>query len=169
MKIGITFGVFDLLHVGHLAMLEEAKKQCDYLIVGLKTEMDDVLSEHSEAAQTVVERFIKLEGCQYVDEIIPFASDEDLLDILQTVPIDVRFIGEEYRETDFAGKELCLQEGIAIQYMRRRHRFSSQALRAGVSQKERTKQFKGEKPRDSQAINLLGEIRNAMYPLDNGR
>ncbi|KGE13056.1 adenylyltransferase/cytidyltransferase family protein [Sphingobacterium deserti] len=136
MKIGITFGVFDLLHIGHLVMLEEAKRNCDYLIVGLKADTMDIDAEKAAPAQTVVERFIKLEGCQFVDEILPYESEEDLMDILQSLSVDVRFIGEEYKNVNFIGKQYCIEEGIAIHYTKRKHRFSSNGLRTIVTEKE---------------------------------
>lgn len=137
MKIGITFGVFDLLHLGHLVMLEEAKRHCDYLIVGLKS--DTVTEQETAPAQTVVERFIKLEGCQFVDEIMPYESEQDLMDMLQSLSVDVRFIGEEYRNMNFTGKHYCNEEGIAIHYTKRKHRFSSDGLRTIVTEKEMAK------------------------------
>ena len=138
MKIGITFGVFDLLHLGHLVMLEEAKRNCDYLIVALQADMPDATSG-TKPAQTMVERFIKLEGCQFVDEIVPFESDADVMDMLQSLAVDVRFVGEEYRDTNFVGKQYCIAEGIALHYTKRRHRFSSAALRNIVTEKEMAK------------------------------
>lgn len=138
MKIGITFGVFDLLHLGHLVMLEEAKRHCDYLIVGLKTDSSDADAGEA-AAQTVVERYIKLEGCQFVDQIIPYESERELMDILQSLAVDIRFVGEEYKNQDFTGKRYCEQEGITIHYTKRKHRFSSDALRSIVTEKELAK------------------------------
>lgn len=136
MTTGIIFGVFDLLHVGHLVMLEEARRQCDYLIVGLRTDVSDV---ELPPVQTVVERFIKLQGCRFIDEIIPFESDTNLIDILQSLPIDIRFVGEEHTTDDFPGRKLCIREGIKIVFVKRRHRFSSESLRNTVSQKEALK------------------------------
>src|SRR5690554_4868573 len=136
-KIGITFSAFDLFHAGHVKMLEEAKKQCDYLIVGLQTDPTLDRPEKNKPTQTVVERFIKLEGCRYVDEIIPYESDEDLLDMLQSLPVDIRFVQEGI--THFPGREYCLKEGIAIYYTKRKHRFTSDGLRNLVTEKEMMK------------------------------
>ncbi|TDS17641.1 adenylyltransferase/cytidyltransferase family protein [Sphingobacterium paludis] len=153
MKIGITFGVFDLLHIGHLVMLEEAKRNCDYLIVGLKADTKDVDAEKAAPAQTVVERFIKLEGCQFVDEILPYESEEDLMDILQSLSVDVRFIGEEYKNVNFIGKQYCIEEGIHIHYTKRKHRFSSGGLRSIVTEKELAKSMLA-KPADKYSLSL---------------
>ncbi|UZJ65393.1 adenylyltransferase/cytidyltransferase family protein [Sphingobacterium sp. KU25419] len=112
MKIGITFGVFDLLHAGHIMMLEEARRNCDYLIVGLNTDPSEVSPEKSVPTQTVVERYIQLEGCRYVDEIIPYETEQDLIDIIKALPIQVRIIGEEYRDMDFTGKNIVWKKGL---------------------------------------------------------
>ncbi|MCC2598594.1 adenylyltransferase/cytidyltransferase family protein [Sphingobacterium sp. FBM7-1] len=137
MKIGITFSAFDLLHAGHIKMLEDAKEQCDFLICGLQTDPTLDRPEKNKPTQTVVERFIKLEGCRYVDEIIPYESDEDLLDMLQSLPVDIRFVQEGI--THFPGREYCLKEGIAIYYTKRKHRFTSDGLRNLVTEKEMMK------------------------------
>lgn len=137
MKIGITFSAFDLLHAGHIKMLEDAKEQCDFLICGLQTDPTLDRPEKNKPTQTVVERFIKLEGCRYVDEIIPYESDEDLLDMLQSLPVDIRFVQEGI--THFPGREYCLKEGIAIYYTKRIHRFTSDGLRNLVTEKEMMK------------------------------
>ena len=137
MKIGITFSAFDLLHAGHIKMLEDAKEQCDFLICGLQTDPTLDRPEKNKPTQTVVERFIKLEGCRYVDEIIPYESDEDLLDMLQSLPVDIRFVQEGI--THFPGREYCLKEGIAIYYTKRKHRFTNDGLRSLVTEKEMMK------------------------------
>ncbi|HAE66806.1 adenylyltransferase/cytidyltransferase family protein [Sphingobacterium siyangense] len=139
MKIGITFGVFDLLHAGHIMMLEEAKHHCDYLIVGLNTDPSEVSPEKAKPTQTIVERYIQLEGCRYVDEIIPYETEQDLIDMIKALPINLRIIGEEYRDADFTGKKYCVEEGIDIYYNKRTHRFSSAQLRRVVYEKETTK------------------------------
>ncbi len=136
MKNGITFGVFDLLHAGHIMMLEEAKKMCDYLIVGLNTDPSLIDPDKNTPTQSLVERYIQLQGCKYVDEIIPYTTEQDLDDILRAMPIDVRIIGEEYRDKEFTGKKYCLDNGIEIYYNKRNHRFSSSSLRKEVASKE---------------------------------
>lgn len=169
MRIGITFGVFDLLHLGHLVMLEQAKRQCDYLIVGLKADSAHAADGGLQPAQTVVERFIKLEGCQYVDEIIPYESDDDILDMLQSLSVDVRFIGEEFRMIDFPGKDYCIEEGIELVYMKRKHRFSSQSLRQVVSRKESMRLQKVESDARSLSKSFHEEAAKSLYPLDESK
>lgn len=129
MKVGDTFSTFDLFHAGHVKMLEEAKYQCDYLIVGLQ--LDPSLERHrkNSPAQTIIERYIQLSGCKYVDEIVPYLSEQDLEDILKAFKIDVRIIGEKYKGKKFTAKDYCKENGIVIYYNSRDHRFSSSGLR----------------------------------------
>jgi len=128
MKIGFTASAFDLFHAGHICMLEEAKQHCDYLIVGLQTDPTIDRPAKNRPVQTVYERWVQLAACQYIDRIIPYATEKELLDILQSQNIDVRFVGEEYMDVDFTGKDL----GIPIHYNKRRHSFSTTELRQRV-------------------------------------
>ena len=139
MRVGITFSAFDLLHAGHIKMLEEAKRQCNYLIVGLQTDPTLDRPEKNRPAQTVVERYIQLKGCKFVDEIVPYASEQDLEDILRSFKIDVRIVGDEYKEQDFTGRMYCEEKGIELYFNTRDHRFSSSGLRREVHQKEMLK------------------------------
>ena len=132
MIIGITFSCFDLFHPGHIKMLEEAKTQCDYLITGLQVDPTIDRPEKNKPVQSVVERYIQLKSCKYVDEIVPYISEQDLLDILTSFKIHKRIIGEEYRKIDFTGKDYCKKKGIEIYYNKRDHRFSSSGLRKQV-------------------------------------
>lgn len=132
MKVGITFSTFDLLHAGHVKMLEEAKRQCDYLIVGLQLDPSLNRPEKNSPSQTIIERYIQLKGCKHIDEIIPYVSEQDLEDILKSFKLDVRIIGEEYKEKPFTGKDYCKEKGIEIYYNKRDHRFSSSGLRKQV-------------------------------------
>lgn len=141
MKIGITFSAFDLLHAGHIKMLEEAKRQCDYLIVGLQTDPTLDRPEKNRPTQTVVERYIQLKGCKFVDEIVPYATEQDLEDVLRSFKIDVRILGDEYKDKNFTGRAYCESKGIELYYNRRDHRFSSSALRKEVADKEAGKEI----------------------------
>jgi len=122
---GITFSSFDLLHAGHIAMLEEAKQQCDHLIVGLQTDPTIDRPEKNKPKQTVFERFVQLKGCKFVDEIIPYETEEDLVNLLCIIKPDVRIIGEEYRGKHFTGDDLP----IKVHYNTRLHNYSSSSLR----------------------------------------
>jgi glycerol-3-phosphate cytidylyltransferase len=136
MKIGFVASAFDLLHAGHVQMLREAKQQCEYLIVGLQTDPTIDRPEKNSPIQTVVERYTQLKGVKYVDEIIPYATERDLEDILTMYHIDVRILGEEYREKEFTGKDICRKRGIELFFNKRDHRFSSSDLRKRVAKGE---------------------------------
>ena len=141
-KVGITFSAFDLFHAGHVKMLEDAKKQCDYLIVGLQTDPTLDRPEKNKPTQTVVERYIQLKGCKHVDEIVPYATEQDLEDILQSFDIDVRIIGDEYLDKEFTGRKYCEEKGIELYFNKREHRFSSTSLRQEVHKREEEKKVK---------------------------
>lgn len=137
MKVGITFSAFDLLHAGHIKMLEEAKQHCDYLICGLQTDPSIDRPDKNKPTQTVVERYIQLKGCKHVDEIVPYATEQDLEDILRAFKIDVRIVGDEYIEREFTGRKYCEENSIELHFNKRDHRFSSSGLRRVVAQQEK--------------------------------
>ncbi|WP_456424006.1 adenylyltransferase/cytidyltransferase family protein [Lutibacter sp.] len=136
MIVGITFSTFDLLHAGHIKMLEEAKSQCDYLICGLQTDPSIDRPEKNKPIQTVVERYIQLKGCKFVDEIVPYTTEQDLEDVLHSFKIDMRIVGDEYENKDFTGRTYCEQQNIKLYFNKRDHRFSSSFLRKEVYKKE---------------------------------
>jgi glycerol-3-phosphate cytidylyltransferase len=134
MKVGITFSTFDLLHAGHVAMLRDAKNQCDYLIVGLQSDPTiDRPDTKNKPVQTMFERYLQLKAVEYVDEVIPYQTEQDLEDILQTLNINVRILGEEYRDKDFTGKDTCKRRDIELYFNKRDHRFSTTDLRNRIS------------------------------------
>ena len=128
MTIGFTCGAFDLLHAGHVVMLKEARKNCDRLVVGLQTDPSIDRQEKNQPVQSVYERYVQLSGVKYVDEIIPYDTEQSLIDLLQSQEIDVRFIGEDYRERSFTGDDLPIE----VFYTSWRHSFSSSSLRKRV-------------------------------------
>ena len=132
MIVGFTCSTFDLLHAGHLIMLREAKEQCDYLICGLQVDPSVDRAEKNAPVQTVVERYTQLKGVEYVDEIIPYGTEIDLEDILSMYPINVRILGEEYRDKPFTGRDICRKRDIELYFNKRDHRFSSSDLRSRV-------------------------------------
>ena len=126
--VGFTCSAFDLFHAGHVVMLQESKSLCDYLIVGLLTDpTKDRPDTKNKPVQSVMERYIQLAACKYVDEIIPFSSEQDLVDLILTINPDIRIVGEEYKGTDHTGAGLC-----PIHYNKRRHSFSTTQLRERV-------------------------------------
>jgi glycerol-3-phosphate cytidylyltransferase len=136
LTIGIVASSFDLLHAGHVMMLREAKSKCDHLIAALQTDPTIDRPEKNKPVQTIVERYIQLSAVKYVDEIIVYATEQDLEDILEMYPIDIRVLGEEYRDKDFTGREICKRRGIQLYFNKRDHRFSSSGLRKRVAEKE---------------------------------
>lgn len=129
MRIGFTCSAFDLLHAGHVQMLREAKQQCDYLICGLQTDPSVDRPEKNKPVQTIVERYTQLKAVRYVDEIIPYATEEDLTDILSMHDINVRILGVEYKDKTFTGRKICASRGIELYFNKRDHRFSTSNLR----------------------------------------
>jgi glycerol-3-phosphate cytidylyltransferase len=133
MRVGFTASTFDLLHAGHVMMLREAKTVCDYLIVGLQTDPTIDRPEKNKPVQTLLERYIQLNAIEYIDEIVPYQTEQDLEDILNMFPINVRILGEEYKNGKFTGRATCAKRGIELYYNKRDHRFSSSDLRERVS------------------------------------
>lgn len=135
-SVGIVASTFDLLHAGHVMMLREAKSQCDHLICALQIDPSVDRKEKNSPIQTIVERYVQLSAVKYVDEIVVYHTEKDLEDILELYPINVRILGEEYKDKDFTGREICKRRGIRIHFNKRDHRFSSSSLRKRVAEKE---------------------------------
>ena len=132
MKIGFTASTFDLLHAGHVEMLRDAKAHCDYLICALQIDPSIDRVEKNKPVQTIVERYTQLQAVRFVDEIIPYLTELDLEDILQMRRIDMRILGEEYRDKDFTGRDICKARDIDLYFNKRDHRFSTSGLRERV-------------------------------------
>jgi glycerol-3-phosphate cytidylyltransferase len=133
MKVGFTCSTFDLFHAGHIIMLKEAKQQCDYLIVGLQTDPTiDRPTEKNKPVQSIFERYVQLQACKYVDEIVVYATEKDLVDILLSFPIDIRILGDEYEHKQFTGRQECITKGIKFYFNKREHTFSTTELRQRV-------------------------------------
>lgn len=138
MKVGFNCSTFDLFHAGHVSMLREEKRLCDYLIVALQVDPTvDRPDTKNKPIQSVYERFVQVSACKYVDEVIVYHTEEDLLNILKTIHIDVRFLGEEYKNKDFTGKQYCLDNNIEIHYHKRQHPYSTSSLRNRTYEAER--------------------------------
>ena len=139
--VGFTCSTFDLLHAGHILMLAECKQVCDYLIVGVQSDPSiDRPGTKNKPVQSIVERYVQLSAVKFVDEIIVYNTEKDLEDMLMFLPISVRIIGEEYKDKDFTGKQICEERGIKIWFNSRSHRFSSSELRQRTYQSEMNKQ-----------------------------
>ena len=133
MKIGFNCSSFDLFHAGHVTMLKMEKEMCDYLKVALQVDPTvDRPGVKNKPIQSVYERYVQLQGCKYVDEILVYETEADLFNLIQTQTINIRFLSEEYENIDFTGKQYCIDNGIEIYYHLRRHRYSSTGLRNRV-------------------------------------
>ena len=142
-KIGIVFSTFDMLHAGHIAMLSEAKNHCDYLICGLQTDPTiDRPDTKNHPVQSIVERQIQLAACRYVDEVVVYQTEQDLVDLLLILPVDVRILGVEYQDKNFSGEQECHRREIELVFNGRDHSFSSSSLRKRVAQAESERMLK---------------------------
>jgi len=139
--IGITCSTFDLLHAGHIIMLEECKKYCDYLICAIQVDPTIDRKEKNKPIQTLVERYIQLDAVSYVDKIIPYNTEDELITIFSSLDLDVRIIGEEYKDKEFTAKNICQKRGIRMVYNRRDHDFSTTTLRERIYNQESAKRF----------------------------
>lgn len=130
---GITASTFDLLHAGHITMLKEAQSHCDYLICALQTDPTiDRPTSKNKPIQSLVERYIQLEAVKYVDEIIVYQTEKDLEDLLRVMDVQIRILGEEYRNCNFTGKDICEARGIELYFNKREHNFSTTELRERI-------------------------------------
>ena len=132
MKIGITCSSFDLFHAGHIKMLEEAKQHCDYLIVALQTDPTIDRPEKNKPIQSVVERWVQVDACKWVDKIVPYTTEQDLEDIFMSFKLDCRIIGDEYENKYFTAKDICQKRKIEVIYNSRDHNWSSSELRKRI-------------------------------------
>ena len=140
MKIGFNCSSFDLFHAGHVTMLKMEKELCDYLKVAIQVDPTiDRPGTKNKPAQSIYERYVQLQGCRYVDEILVYETERDLLNLIMTQTMHVRFLSEEYLNRDFTGKQYCMDNGIELHYHKRQHTFSSSELRARVAKLENNK------------------------------
>jgi glycerol-3-phosphate cytidylyltransferase len=131
-KVGFTCSAFDLCHAGHISMLEEAKNHCDYLIVGLQNDPTLDRPSKNKPVQSIVERFVQIKAVKYVEEVIPYNTEKDLRDLLWMLPIDIRILGDEYKDKEFTGKDICISRGIELHFNEIKHSFSTSELRKRI-------------------------------------
>ena len=140
MKIGFNCSSCDLFHAGHVTMMKMEKQLCDYLIVALQVDPTiDRPGVKNKPTQSVYERYVQLQGCKYVDEILVYETEADLLNLIQTQILHIRFLSEEYKDRDFTGKQYCIDNGIELYFHMRRHQYSSTELRNRVYELEKKK------------------------------
>lgn len=145
MKIGFNCSSFDLFHAGHVTMLKMEKEMCDYLKVALQVDPTiDRPGVKNKPAQSVYERYVQLQACKYVDEILVYETEEDLLNLIQTQTIHIRFLSEEYIDRDFTGKQYCIDHDIELFYHLRKHKYSSTEIRNRVYDLEKKKREENE-------------------------
>jgi glycerol-3-phosphate cytidylyltransferase len=140
MKVGFNCSTFDLFHAGHVTMLREEKRHCDYLIAAIQVDPTvDRPDTKNKPVLSIYERYVCVSACKYVDEVIVYHTEEDLLNLLKTQHIDIRFLGDEYKTKDFTGKQWCLDHGVELFFHERQHPYSSSSLRQRVWQAEETR------------------------------
>lgn len=132
MKTGITFGAFDLCHAGHVLMFQDCKHHCDYLIVGLQFDPSLERATKNKPVQSFYERYVQLKAIKYIDEIIPYAYEYEIIQILKSRDLNVRFVGADYIGKDFTGRDTCLDRQIDICFNNRDHDFSTSELRKRI-------------------------------------
>jgi glycerol-3-phosphate cytidylyltransferase len=140
MKIGFNCSSFDLLHAGHVTMLKMEKERCDYLKVALQTDPTiDRQGIKNKPVQSIYERYVQLQACKYVDEILVYDTEAELLNLIMTQTIHIRFLSEEYLNRDFTGKQYCIDRGIELYYHPREHTYSSSDLRLRTYELEKAR------------------------------
>jgi glycerol-3-phosphate cytidylyltransferase len=139
--IGITCSTFDLLHPGHIIMLEECKRNCDYLICALQNDPTIDRDDKNKPIQSLVERYLQLDAVKYVDKIIPYNTEDELEELFSSLDLDVRIIGEDYKDKYYTAKDICQKRGIRIVYNKRDHNHSTSNLRKKIYETESKKRF----------------------------
>lgn len=130
MKIGFNCSCFDLFHAGHVTMLKMEKEKCDYLKVALQVDPTiDRPGLKNKPVQSIYERYAQLQACKYVDEILVYDTEAELLNLIMTQDMHIRFLSEEYLNRDFTGKQYCMDNGIELYYHKRQHTYSTSDLR----------------------------------------
>jgi len=142
MKVGFNCSSFDLFHAGHVTMLKMEKELCDYLKVALQVDPTiDRPGIKNKPVQSVYERYVQLQACKYVDEILVYETEEDLINLMKSQTIHIRFLSEEYKDRDFTGKQYCIDNGIELFFHLRRHKYSSTEIRNRVYHLETQKRI----------------------------
>jgi glycerol-3-phosphate cytidylyltransferase len=129
---GFTCGTFDLFHAGHVLMLEECKRYCNHLEVGILFDPSVERESKNTPVQTILERQLQVSACRYVDSIFVYSTEAELQQYLLFANIDIRFLGQEYKDKNFTGRQICIDRGIKILYNERKHEYSSSNLRMRV-------------------------------------
>lgn len=167
MKIGFSCSAWDLFHAGHVTMLKEEKEHCDYLKIGLQVDPTIDRPQKNKPIQSVYERYVQLQACKYIDEILVYNTEDDLLNLLMTQTIDIRFLGDEYRTKPFTGKEYCEKAGIELFFHERKHRYSSTELRNRITQQNIGSSIYGDTITNRGVLSLLPSNTLSISPFTN--
>lgn len=162
MKIGFNCSCFDLFHAGHVTMLKMEKEMCDYLKVALQVDPTiDRPGLKNKPVQSIYERYAQVQSCKYVDEILLYDTESELLNLIMTQTMNIRFLSEEYLNRDFTGKQYCMTNGIELFYHKRQHTYSTSELRSRVYELELAKrQEKGVIDIPQYSTELLEKYKN---------
>jgi len=136
LKIGITASCFDCLHAGHVKMLDDAKKQCDFLVIALQTDPTIDRPHKNKPVQSFEERQIMIQAVRHVDQVIKYATESDFYQILIHLQPDIRILGSDYENKSFTGDDL---KEIPIYYHDRNHNWSSTDFRRRIYEAEKSK------------------------------
>ena len=140
MKIGFNCSCFDLFHAGHVTMLKMEKERCNYLKVALQVDpTTDRPGLKNKPVQSIYERYAQVQACKYVDEILLYDTEKELLNLIMTQDMHIRFLSDEYLYRDFTGKQYCMDNGIELFYHKRQHTYSTSELRNRVYELELAK------------------------------
>ena len=131
-KVGFTCGAFDILHTGHALMLEEAKSVCDYLIVGVQSDPSIDRPDKNRPVQGFEERIMMVKAIRFVDEVVLYDTEKDLVDLLQRLKPDIRILGADWEGKKYTGCELPIEPF----FNSRNHSYSSSSLRKRIAYAE---------------------------------
>ena len=134
-RVGFTCGSFDLLHPGHVIMLQEAKEVCDWLVVGVQSDPTIDRPQKNKPLQTHEERTIMVAALEYVDEVVQYNTEADLLQLLKKLAPDVRILGADHIDKEYTGKDLPIE----VHFNKRDHDWSTTNLRKRVYESEKEK------------------------------
>lgn len=124
-KIGFTAGNFDLLHPGYIYTFETAKEHCDYFMVFLQRDPSETRFTKYKPVIPLYERYKTLMSIKYVDEVITYQTEEDLLNLMEFYKPDIRILGDDYIGKRFTGDHLPIE----VIYTTRAHGWSTTRIK----------------------------------------
>ena len=129
---GFIASSFDIYHPGYALMLKECKDNCDYLVVALHDNPKSANLDKNSPIMSLHERFLVLKSIRYIDEVAPYKSESDLVNLLHFYKPDIRFLGSDYKSLEnrkkISGYFICKN----IYYVDRFHDYSSSAIRKKI-------------------------------------